>query len=74
MSTKSDIVAIRRTLDKETTMLLRVADSSSLVQAHEVSDPIFAPVRKFPPEMLAKIFKHQMCHGPFRKPILFTRF
>ena len=33
-----------------------LADSSSVVQAHAVSDPIFTPVRKFPPEILAKIF------------------
>ena len=33
-----------------------LADSSSLVQAHTVSDPIFAPVRKIPVEILGKIF------------------
>ena len=33
-----------------------LADSSSLVQAHGVSDPIFAPVRKLPVEILGKIF------------------
>ena len=31
-----------------------LADSSSVVQAH--SDPIFAPLPEFPPEILAKIF------------------
>ena len=33
-----------------------LADSSSLVQAHAVSDPIFAPVRKLPTEILTNIF------------------
>ena len=33
-----------------------LTDSSSLVQTHAVSDPTFAPVRKLPPEILAKIF------------------
>ena len=35
-----------------------LTDSSSLVQAHAISesDPIFSPVQKLPPEILAKIF------------------
>ena len=33
-----------------------LADSSSVVQAHAISDPIFAPVRKTPLQILAKIF------------------
>ena len=41
---------------KDDDAALLLADSSSLVQAHAVSDPIFAPVRKLPPEILANIF------------------
>ena len=60
--TGMDINKIRHSCDSEDvkqrddnpTQLL--ADSSSLVQAHTVFDPIFAPVRKLPPEILGKIF------------------
>ena len=57
-----DINKIRHSCDSEDvrqgddnpTQLL--ADTSSLVQAHHVFDPIFAPVRRVPPEILGKIF------------------
>ena len=57
-----DINKIRHSCDSEDvrqgddnpTQLL--ADTSSLVQAHHVFDPIFAPVRRLPPEILGKIF------------------
>ena len=61
LAVESDINAIRhcnpediRQGDDNAAQLL--TDSSSLVQTHAVSDPIFAPVRKLPPEILAKIF------------------
>ena len=60
--TGMDINKIRHSCDSEDvrqgddnpTQLL--ADNSSLVQAHTVFDPIFAPIRKLPPEILGKIF------------------
>ena len=59
--TGTDINKIRHSCDSEdvgqgddnATQLL--ADSS-LVQGHAVFDPIFAPIRKLPPELLANIF------------------
>ena len=41
---------------KDDDAALLLADSSSLVQSRAVSDPIFAPVRKLPVEILGKIF------------------
>ena len=45
-----------------------LADSSSLVQAHAVSDPIFAPVRKLPAEILANIFIECILSSKLKTP------
>ena len=44
---------VRRGNDNAAQLL---TNSSSLVQAHAIFDPIFAPVRRLPAELLAKIF------------------
>ena len=57
---------LRQGDDHATAHLL--ADSSSIVQAHAISDPIFAPVRKIPPEILAKIFIECIPSLELKKP------